>query len=206
MKKASFYTMFNSLPARETRITCATMFTITRILLAPVIAYAMIYNYWTVAFSLFVCAALTDMIDGYIARNFDQKTLLGASLDPLADKVLLITCFVTLAYLNTSLFPIPGWFIDFFIAKELIQVFGFLWLFCYKKVTIIEPSVWGKITTAVQIVFIVWLFGCFFFDYTSPELNNIFVSILCVCMGITFVQYVYKGFALIQNPTGAVNE
>src|SRR5579863_5772212 len=99
------------IPPSERRITTATMFTIARILLTPIIVYLMIAQCWRSASLFFIIAALTDVIDGFLARHFNQKTFLGACLDPVADKIFLFSCFFTLFFINSAFFYVPAWFI-----------------------------------------------------------------------------------------------
>src|SRR5882724_10959589 len=95
-----FLNIFSSIPAHEKRMTIATLCTIARILLTPMIVLAMMSGQWTGACALFICAALTDFFDGFLARYCNQKTFLGACLDPIADKFLLISCFFALAFID----------------------------------------------------------------------------------------------------------
>ena len=76
----------------------ANWLTIVRILLVPVLVICLVYNRALLALGTFIVAGVTDMMDGYIARTRGTKTRLGAFLDPLADKLLLIASFVTLTY------------------------------------------------------------------------------------------------------------
>src|SRR5262245_17807351 len=82
MKKFSFQ-LFKKLPAHEKKITFSTALTILRFILIPFIVGAMIMNAWHTAFILFVIAAITDVLDGWLARWMNQRTFLGAALDPL---------------------------------------------------------------------------------------------------------------------------
>jgi len=116
--------IFRHLPDHEKRITIPTLFTFLRILLTPLIVFAMIKWYWGLAFFLFVVAAFTDIIDGYLARIFNEKTFLGACIDPLADKFLILSCFFTLAFVETPLFNIPQWYVVLILSKEVTQLTG----------------------------------------------------------------------------------
>ena len=84
----------------------ANWLTIVRILLIPVFVTLLVYNRVLLAFTTFVLAGLTDMLDGYIARTRGTKTRLGAFLDPLADKLLLTAAFVTLTYKFSRILPL----------------------------------------------------------------------------------------------------
>src|SRR5436190_176461 len=187
---SSFISLFCYIPENERKITIATLFTIVRILLTPCIIYLMIMQWWLSAFLLFIFTASTDIIDGFLARYLNEKTFLGACLDPIADKIFLFSTFFTLYLIDTSVFHIPLWFICFLLSKELLQIIGALLLYKYCGWVALEANIWGKITTFIQIMFIVWLFNVHFsymiFDIT---IYNSFLLIICLLMIISFVQY-----------------
>jgi cardiolipin synthase len=185
-------------------ITLATKVTILRIVLTPVIVYTIIMHQWLAVLLLFLCAALTDAIDGFLARYFDEKTFLGACLDPVADKILLLSTFFTLYYINTIVFHIPIWFICLFVGKELLQICGALLL--YKKCgwIAIEANKWGKVTTLIQIVFIIWLFCSYFYVFLyNGNIYYGFLAIMSLLMMISFVRYTTIWMHLLQ--TGVPN-
>ena len=80
------------------------MFTLLRIASVPFIVASMVTQHWGIAFFLILFASATDLLDGFLARNFDQKTFLGACLDPIADKILILSCYFTLAFWQSPLF------------------------------------------------------------------------------------------------------
>src|SRR3990167_8993776 len=112
------------LPDREKKLTLSSWLTIARIALTPVIVIGMIKQWWGVASILFAVACITDMLDGNLARLRNEQTLLGACLDPIADKVLILSCFFTLAFVQSPLFAIPKWFVFLVLVKELLLIIG----------------------------------------------------------------------------------
>ncbi len=121
LPKLNFH-FFKELPAHEKRLTLPTMLTIARIVLVPFIIGAMVMQHWGLAFCLFIVSSLTDMLDGTFARLLDQQTFLGACLDPIADKLLLLSVFTALAFVQSPLFSIPLWFVILVLIRELIIV------------------------------------------------------------------------------------
>lgn len=93
-----------------------------RIVLVPAFVGAFIEQAYTLAFCLFVIAGITDGLDGYLARTLRQRSRFGALIDPLADKLLVLTAFFCLAYLDW----IPLWLFALVIGRELLIVCGFL--------------------------------------------------------------------------------
>jgi len=178
--------------ARERAITVSTMFTIARIVLTPFIVGAMIFGWWGVAFSLFVAAALTDVIDGGLARLLDQRTALGACLDPIADKVLLLSCFATLSFVDTPLFSIPLWFVTFVLLKEFLLVGGAVMLYYARGYVDIYPTKLGKMTMLAQVLFIVWLFACYFFHWMPVKTYYGALGSVCLLVSASLFHYTYS--------------
>ena len=118
------FQFFKQLPASEKRFTISTLFTVLRIVLTPFIVAAMAMHFWGAAFILFSIASVSDVVDGYLARSLSEQTFLGACLDPIADKFLILSCFFALAFIRSPLFTIPLWFVLLILIKELILVGG----------------------------------------------------------------------------------
>ena len=192
MKKITLVFLKN-LPAPQKRITVSTLFTLARIVLTPCIVGAMVLHAWGVSFILFLTAALTDLLDGLVARVFDQKTFLGACLDPIADKILLLSCFSTLAFVRTPLFTIPVWFVAIVLIRELIIIVGSYSLFAYRGYIEIRPTLLGKATTAVQIMVILWLFACYFFHWLPIKTYYTVLGTVVLMVGASLYQYLVIG-------------
>ena len=194
--------IFNRLPHKEKRITIPTLFTIARIIIIPVIVVAMINAQWAIAFFSFVFACLTDLIDGFLARLMNAKTFLGACLDPIADKLLLISCFSTLAFVKTPLFSISRLFVFFVISKELLQVVGALVIYSMRGHLDVQPTLLGKTTTCIQMLFIIWLFACYFFCWVPLKTYYVMLSIMILFIGASFIQYARIGSRILMNKKG----
>jgi len=125
--------------------------TLARIIVTPVIVYAILSGEAVMALVLMVAAGITDMLDGAIARYFDQRTTVGAYLDPLADKLMLISMFVTLFIIG----KVPLFLFLAVVFRDAIIVLGAM---AYEMVTHslkMEPSMISKVTTFMQIVYVV---------------------------------------------------
>jgi CDP-diacylglycerol--glycerol-3-phosphate 3-phosphatidyltransferase len=199
IKKINFR-LLRQIPAEHKRITIPTVFTLLRIALVPIIVGAMVMQHWGIAFSLFMVASCSDMLDGYLARMRNERTFLGACLDPIADKLLLLACFFTLAFVQSPLFVIPRWFVWFVLCKELLLVAGVVWVLIYKGyLEIVQPTMLGKLTTVAQIGFIMWLFACYFFAWVPIKTYYISLGILFVLVGASFVQYARIGLRILSK-------
>ncbi len=125
--------------------------TILRIVLIPVFIGLLVYEQYEYALVVIVLAGLTDSLDGIIARVTDQRTRLGEFLDPLADKLLLSSGFITLAILHL----IPSWVAIVVVSRDLILLTGTLIAQLAQIPIEIAPTWLGKGTTAFQLVYII---------------------------------------------------
>lgn len=119
-----------------------------RIILVPVTVIFLIDGSFFTALAIFTLAGITDALDGFLARVLSQKTVLGAYLDPIADKALLTSCFVTLSIMGV----IPGWLAVIVVSRDFIILLGISVLFMVSVPFEIKPIFVSKVTTAVQII------------------------------------------------------
>ena len=126
--------------------------TLTRIALTPLMSMCMFNNYWKSALCLFCIAMATDFLDGFLARLWHQTTVFGAFLDPIADKILILTSFVVLHKLQPQY--VPWWFIVFIGIRECITVIGCVTLFLTQKIKTVTPSPLGKAAAAITMIYI----------------------------------------------------
>ena len=122
--------------------------TLGRIVITPIIVYAILRGEPEFALALMIAAGITDMLDGAIARYFDQRTTVGAYLDPLADKLMLISTFVALFMID----EVPLFLFLAVVFRDAVIMLGAL---AYEMVTHqlkMEPSMVSKVTTFMQIV------------------------------------------------------
>lgn len=122
--------------------------TLSRMFLVPVLTIAVIYAEFRLALAVFLLAAISDLLDGFFARLLNQCTLLGLYLDPAADKVLTLSCYLTLAFSGL----LPAWLAVVVVFKDLFIVLGAAIIFFCGWELKVEPSPWGKQTTFVQLV------------------------------------------------------
>ena len=198
MKKFSFH-LFKKLPPREKKITFSTMLTLIRFVLIPFIVVAMVMDAWSVAFILFVAAAITDVLDGWTARWLNERTFLGAALDPLADKLLILAVFFTLAFIQPFLFTIPLWFVLLVLLKELVQIAGAIFIYRMKGHLSIAPTKLGKATMMAQTVFISWLFSCYFFNWVPIKTYYAMLTAVMSLVVLAFIDYARIGLAQARS-------
>lgn len=117
--------------------------------------YAVYNGRLRLALYLFLIQGISDLLDGFIARVMSKKTELGAYLDPIADKTMLVSAFIMLYVIEV----IPGWLTLLVLARDVVIALGFLVLYRIAGNIRPKPTVFGKITTACQIatiLFVLW--------------------------------------------------
>ncbi len=192
-------TLFRQLPAHEKWLTFPTLLTIIRISLTPLVVGAMIAQKWGCAFLLFLIAAITDVLDGWLARLYNNQTFIGASLDPVADKLLLVSCFVTLAFVQSPLFAIPLWFVGIILCKEVLLIIGVIVFWSIKGIVQIRPTRLSKLTTFVQVCFIIWLFACYFFSWLPVKTYWTMLGLLLFLTIVVLGQYAWMGWCYLTQ-------
>ncbi len=143
---------------------------------------------------VFTIASLTDALDGFIARKWNQKTRLGTFLDPMADKTLLVSSFITMAALHL----LPGWLAVVTISRDLIIVLGSLIVYILTGNLNFFPNLLGKATTMVQILTILLaLLGTLFQDLSLWI--TLFIWLTTIITIISGFQYIYIGMEMFNE-------
>ena len=168
--------------------------TITRIMLTPFFVICLSKQLFDTALMTFSIAAATDGLDGFLARYFDQRTRLGAYLDPIADKLLLSASYVSLAFLKI----IPTWLTVIVISRDILIVVGIAIFTMFRISYEIKPSLVSKCTTFAQFITILLVLL-----YTLMGWNNLMKDALywiTVSLTITSgLHYTYVGMNILQN-------
>jgi cardiolipin synthase len=168
--------------------------TLIRIMLVPVMLFFLIEGKDLLGLLIFVVAALSDGLDGFIARAFKQKTRLGAFLDPLADKILLTTAFVVLAVKGFA----PNWLAIMVASRDLLIMTGIGILAWDNDFPSIKPTLDGKATTFFQLVTVAFLLA---HDYTGDYQWLYLPLITCTGLltAISGTRYIIIGFRLLEE-------
>ncbi|MBX3278229.1 MAG: CDP-alcohol phosphatidyltransferase family protein [Acidobacteria bacterium] len=178
-----------------TALTVANILTILRLILIPVFVTAVYYQRFGWALGAFLTAAITDGLDGLAARNFNQKTQLGAILDPMADKLLLVTAFIILSLPRFTLTePLPFWLAATVISRDAFIVLAALVINIATGFSRFRPSGPGKINTIVQIVLIVVVLGANAFGFADADLSVLYYATLgmAVFSGLHYIIHVNR--------------
>ena len=186
-------------------MTTANKITIFRILLVPFFVVEILYYFKNgeemhriLGFLSFVVAAVLDGVDGYIARRYNQKSELGAILDPLADKLLLVSAIVLLSLPNQHyLKTIPLWLTATIISRDVMVLIGLgvIQITCGKVV--VRPRLVGKLATVLQMITVVWTLN----KWSDAWLPG-WTLAAAICTAISGLLYVLDGMRqLSASPT-----
>jgi cardiolipin synthase (CMP-forming) len=130
-------------------MTLPNLITIGRLLIVPLVVMMILQGSWMAAFVLFVVAGVSDGVDGYIARRFDMRSEFGAHIDPLADKALLVSIYVSLAVVTV----LPAWLVILIVSRDLLILSAIMISWLMQRPVAIRPMWVSKLNTAVQIGF-----------------------------------------------------
>jgi cardiolipin synthase len=122
--------------------------TVARIVSVPVIVWLIITGQWQAAFLLFIAAGVSDGIDGFLAKKFNRQTELGAYLDPIADKALLVSIYVALGIGG----GLPSWLVILVVSRDILIVGAVMLSWMMDRPVRVAPLMVSKINTAAQIV------------------------------------------------------
>jgi cardiolipin synthase len=168
--------------------------TLIRVLLIPVFVILIINKLFQWALFTFAIAGITDGIDGLIARITHQRTELGAYLDPIADKLLLFSAFISLVIIEM----IPSWLVVIVITRDVIILIGFSVMFLTSYHPKINPSLLSKVTTAFQIITIILALMAGY----SSTLKQLFMIVIYGTAAITILSgshYIYVGTRILNQ-------
>lgn len=138
------------------------LITLARLLLTPLVVLMIESQRFAEAFLIFVVAGISDAIDGFIARRFNLRTELGAYLDPVADKALLVSIYVALSVFGA----VPSWLTIAVVARDVMIIGALMISWLMNKPVAIRPLWISKANTAAQIAFAAAVLGAKAFQFT----------------------------------------
>lgn len=168
--------------------------TVIRILLTPLFIIFLLREMFFQAIIIFTVASISDALDGYIARYYNQRTELGAYLDPIADKFLLMASFASLGILKL----IPGWLAVIVISRDIVIVAGIAVLTMMDIKPMIHPSIISKITTCAQLASV---FLTLFYPENpcEPSLKYVLYWATASLTTLSGLHYMFIGLNTLQN-------
>src|SRR2546427_12849744 len=177
-------------------LTLPNFLTLLRIIAVPVFLILVNNHRYGAALVLFMMAGITDTIDGVIARLTDTKSELGATMDPLADKLLLVSSFVILTWLGA----LPSWLLILVLTRDVVILTGYLVIYFVTTPMEVDPTVIGKLNTFNEMFTI----GFALLTLARPELpmatvNMVTWYLTAATTTISGVHYVYSGLLWYQR-------
>jgi cardiolipin synthase len=184
-------------------INIANCLTAMRVLLVPLFVYLLIVGREREALAVFATCGLTDGLDGILARRLRQRTLVGAYLDPIADKLLMATAFIVLAYIGT----VPVWLAILVISRDLFILVGSSLYLILIDASDIRPTALSKLNTAVQILTVVYFLALAAFPEAVRSLpwadeSAVSAAVIGLCAattGVSGAQYLYLGIRKLSD-------
>ncbi len=172
------------------------LITLSRIVLVPVVVILLIQGSFLMALVVFAIASISDAADGFLARVMGKQTVIGSYLDPIADKALLASTFVTLSILHL----IPAWLTVIVISRDFIILLGVSVLFLMGFSVEIHPALISKLTTVLQVItlFLALLTRSLRWSLGSTWLE-IFYWATAIVTVISGLHYMSRGLKIINT-------
>ena len=167
--------------------------TVTRILLTPLFVIFLLRDMFGFALLVFTVSAISDALDGLLARYFNQRTELGAYLDPIADKLLMTAAYVSLAVLKI----LPSWLTVIVISRDVLIALGFAIFALTNQHVEVKPSPVSKCTTVAQLTTVILIL----LDTQLTGLQSLIPVLYWVVAVLTIISglhYVYIGLNFLQ--------
>lgn len=185
----------SGLPAPETRraaralvLTIPNAITLARLCAVPLAVWLMLQHRFQAAFWLFVAAGVSDAIDGLLARRLGTQSALGATLDPVADKALLVSVYVTLGMMG----ELPDWLVILVVFRDLMIVGGVLILYVLGAPPVMAPLYVSKLNTAAQIVLAALALGLRGFAVQWPLLLDVAIVVVAATTFVSGAAYMRR--------------
>lgn len=181
--------------------------TLIRIATIPLFLVLLFSRYYTWALIVFAFGGITDALDGPVARLTKQRTRLGAYLDPLADKLLIISSLVVLSHIGAA----PAWFTILVISRDLIVTLGYVTIYFWVQERMeIRPSIMGKSNTFLLLLTVTAILLSLYDPDIIPKsplgVGSIRIAMLeflflltALTTVVSGLQYVYRGFVWFQD-------
>jgi cardiolipin synthase len=181
-------------------LTLPNFLTLMRIIAVPAFLILVSNRHYGAGLVLFVAAGITDAVDGVLARLMNSKSDLGASLDPLADKMLLVSSFVILTWLGV----IPSWLMILVLSRDAVILTGYLVIYFVSTPIEVNPTAAGKLNTFLEMLTI----GFALVTLARPDILMANVNLTAwyltaVTIAISGVHYVYRGLLWYQRQGSA---
>jgi cardiolipin synthase len=173
------------------------LITLGRILLVPFVVWAIASGAMWIAFVLFLAAGASDAVDGFLAKRFHMTSELGSYLDPLADKALIVSIYLSLG-INGF---IPGWLVILVVSRDILIVGGILLAWLIGSPLKIRPLVVSKLNTVAQILFACVVLGSLGFAIQVDRLKLVLMGLVAALTLLSVGAYVAEWVRHMNSAT-----
>lgn len=180
--------MKNGPETGKRRVSIPNIITLGRILLVPIIIWAIASNQMEIAFAIFVVAGVSDAVDGFLAKRFNMASELGALLDPLADKALLVSIFVTLGILGA----VPRWLVILVVSRDIMIVGAVIVSWLFNKPIPMKPLMVSKLNTGAQVAFVALVLAALGFGFDSSPYEGVLMTAIAILTLVSVSLYLVE--------------
>ena len=164
------------------------LITLGRILLVPIVVWAIASNQMEIAFAVFVVAGISDAVDGFLAKRFHLQSELGALLDPLADKALLVSIFITLGVWGA----IPRWIVILVVSRDIMIVGAVIVSWLFDRPVAMRPSMVSKLNTVAQVAFAALVLAALGFRFEPSPYDIVLMTLVTVFTLVSVALYLVE--------------
>lgn len=176
------------------------LISLARLLSVPLIISLILSHQLLAAFVLFSLAGLSDALDGFLARIFKSRTTLGAYLDPIADKALLVGVYAALGQSGL----IELWLVILVIFRDVLIIGGILLLFLFKSTIEMKPLMISKANTVIQLVYALFVLGQGELHLEIPGLSQYFGYLVALTTVLSGASYVRLGLKHLNKMDSSI--
>src|SRR5579864_2102696 len=162
--------------------------TLGRIILVPIIVWAIASNQMEIAFAIFVVAGVSDAVDGFLAKRFNMTSELGALLDPLADKALLVSIYVALGIWGA----LPLWIVILVVSRDIMIVSAVIVSWLFEKPVPMKPLMVSKLNTVAQVALAALILASLGFNFKPLPYDRILMGLVTVLTLVSVSLYLVE--------------
>jgi cardiolipin synthase (CMP-forming) len=167
-------------------VTWPNLISLARLISVPIIAWLLLSHFLVEAFIVCVLAGLSDILDGFVARWLKTPSTVGAYLDPLADKALLMGMFILLGWMD----EVALWLVMLVVFRDVLIIGGTMLLYMFDKSFEVKPIFISKINTVLQIGMVAWILARLAFQFQVPLVEDLFILSVTITTLLSGAGYV----------------
>jgi cardiolipin synthase (CMP-forming) len=171
-----------------TELSIPNIITLGRIILVPVIVWAIASAQMEIAFSIFIIAGVSDAVDGFLAKRFNMRSELGALLDPLADKALLVSIYVALGVWGA----LPLWIVILVVSRDIMIVTAVIVSWLFEKPVPMKPLMVSKLNTGAQVALAALVLASLGFNFKPAPYDHILMVLVTVFTLVSISLYLVE--------------